>query len=183
MNVEERWQERLTEVRTKVSSAVKPETLAERYDAETREEIEELTNQAMREMMRVGGGMITLNDLDAAEEKLDDAGDHEVATDGGHSAGDIYRDDRNYDKCKWERAWGEFNAALHASADAHGFLEDIGESVDSGEKAMLQSLIETFDEVAEKHNVESFDECWNGEVEECDDHPVQPDTDRSRGGE
>lgn len=82
-SVEERWQERLTESRAKMSSAIKPGVLAERYDAETEAEIREPTNQAVKEMIRADGGMVTLDDLDKAEEKLDEAGDFELATDGG----------------------------------------------------------------------------------------------------
>jgi len=97
------------------------------------------------------------------------------------SSDDIYRNDRTYDKCKWERAWGELNAALHADVDSNAFLETVGEDIDSTEIEVLNDIIETFDEIAEKHNVETFDECWNGEVEECDDHSVEPETERSTG--
>lgn len=131
-----------------------------------------------------GGTEDRSQDADTDQSDDLDRGDG-IETDGGvsQSTGDIYRDDGNYDKCKWERAWGEFNAALHATADAHGFLENIGEDVDSGEKAMFQVFVETFDEIAEKHNIESYEECWNGEIEECDDHSVDQDTDQSEGGE
>lgn len=103
-----------------------------------------------------------------------------IITDGGQTADgteqDVYRDDRRHDKCKWERAWGEFNAALHADVDSNAFLEMVGEDVDGAEKEVLNGIIETFDEIAEKHNVETFDQCWNGEVEECEDHDVEPPT-------
>ncbi|WP_440767469.1 hypothetical protein [Natronorubrum sp. DTA7] len=99
----------------------------------------------------------------------------------GNASSDIYRDDRNYDKCKWERAWGEFNAALHADVDSNDVLQRLGADIDSTEKEVLNEIIETFNEIAEKHNVESFDECWNGEVEECDDHSLQAATDGDGG--
>jgi len=86
---------------------------------------------------------------------------------------DIYRDDRNYDKCKWERAWGELNAALHARSDAMDLSEALG-SDHSLEQEYLADLVEEFDEIAEKHNVEAFEECWDGDVEECADHEASP---------
>ena len=86
---------------------------------------------------------------------------------------DIYRDDRNYDKCKWERAWGEFNAALHARVDANDVLSKLGNE-NPEERELIESVVEEFTEIAQKHNVETFEECWNGEVEECDDHEVCP---------
>lgn len=88
--VEERWQERLTAARAKMSSAIKPETMAERYSAETAEEIRKLTNEGVREMVRGDNGLLTLGDLDKAEEKLDEAGDYELATDGGIEGGPEY---------------------------------------------------------------------------------------------
>lgn len=110
-----------------------------------------------------------------------DDGQQTLIPDGGAvedetDRSDIYRDDRNYDKCKWERAWGELNAALHARTDALD-LSDLlgGDHTDKQEQ--LADVIEVFDEIAEKHNVESFEECWNGDVEECDQH--EP-TDRER---
>lgn len=81
--VEERWQERLAEARMEIGRGLEPERLAERYDAETDAEIRELTNQAVKEVIRADRSMVTLDDLDRAEEKLEDAGDYEVVTDGG----------------------------------------------------------------------------------------------------
>lgn len=91
----------------------------------------------------------------------------------GDSPGGIYRDGAKYDKCKWERAWGEFNAALHARLDSNAFLGIFGDD-DQKKNEAIEDIIETFDEIAEKHNVEAFDECWNGEIEECDDHDAVP---------
>lgn len=83
---------------------------------------------------------------------------------------DVYRDDRTYDKCKWERAWGELNAALHARVDA----EDIAALLNADgpeNRDAVEDIVQVFNEIAEKHNVETFDECWDDNVEECDDHP------------
>lgn len=86
---------------------------------------------------------------------------------------DVYRDDRTYDKCKWERAWGELNAALHADLDAQNFIS--GVSRGNPEKiSVIKNVIDVFDEIADKHNVESYDECWDGDVEECSDHSATP---------
>ncbi|WP_395166321.1 hypothetical protein [Natrinema pallidum] len=84
---EECWQERLAEARIRVGSGLEPELLAERYDAETEDEIEQLTTQATKEMIRGGHTVLTLDDLDEAEEKLEGAG-FEVATDGGQNPSD-----------------------------------------------------------------------------------------------
>lgn len=119
--------------------------------------------------------------LDALDEQEQSVGEQRIMTDGGQCVDDIYRDDRTYDKCKWERAWGEFNAALHADRDSNAFLETVGEGVDSADKEVLDDIIGVFDEIAEKHNVETFGECWNGEVEECDDHSVDAETDHDDG--
>jgi len=86
--VEEHWQERLAEARIEVSRGLKPKRLAERYDAKTEAEIQKLTNQAVKGAIRADGSMVTLDDLDTAEEKLEEAGDYEVATDGGFHSGD-----------------------------------------------------------------------------------------------
>ncbi|UHQ96421.1 hypothetical protein [Natrinema halophilum] len=80
--VEERWQKRLTEARVQISDGLQPELLAKRYGAETTDEIAELTQQATKEMIRGGHTLLTLDDLDVAEEKLEESG-YEVATDGG----------------------------------------------------------------------------------------------------
>ncbi|ELY83447.1 hypothetical protein C486_02258 [Natrinema gari JCM 14663] len=66
-----------------IGRGLEPDRLAERYDAKTEAEIQELTNQAVKEAIRADGSMVTLDDLDKAAEKLEDAGDYEVATDGG----------------------------------------------------------------------------------------------------
>lgn len=97
----------------------------------------------------------------------------DVADTGGGEQSDVYRDDRKYDKCKWERAWGEFNASLHARMDADEFLSNLGDD-DPESRKVVQDIIEDFTEIAEKHGVETFEECWNGEVEECDEHEVSP---------
>jgi len=92
----------------------------------------------------------------------------------GTEQDDIYRDDRNYDKCKWERAWGELNAALHARIEAGDFSQLLGGDGNPERRETVEEFISEFDEIAEKHNVETFSECWDGDVEECDDHAVRP---------
>lgn len=78
------WRERLDESRVQIGRGLEPELLADRYDATSREEISELTIQATREMLRGDHQTLTLDDLDAAEEKLEDA-DPELLTDGGQT--------------------------------------------------------------------------------------------------
>ncbi|MFB1066480.1 hypothetical protein [Natrinema sp. H-ect4] len=90
MTVEELWQERLTEARLGIGRGLQPKALAERYGAETKAEIKELTIQATKECLRGGHSTITLDDLDLAEEKLESA-NNEVVTDGGRPVGDAVR--------------------------------------------------------------------------------------------
>lgn len=81
-SVAELWEERLAEARVQVGRGLEPERLAERYDAGTREAIEQLTIQATKEVIRGSYSKLTLDDLDAAAEELA-GGDHEIVTDGG----------------------------------------------------------------------------------------------------
>ena len=61
------------------------------------------------------------------------------------------------EKLPHEAAWGELNAALHGKRDAASVGQVFG---GEGVSDDLSELIETFDEIAEKHGVESFEECW-----------------------
>jgi len=79
----------------------------------------------------------------------------EQATDDGQPANST---DGTEQKCPHEAAWGEFNAALHGMRDA----AIVGEiSGGDGVSDDLTDLIEEFDDIAEKHGVETFEECWD----------------------
>ena len=111
------------------------------------------------------------SDLPTETEDATDPSDDSEAAEA--AASDIYRDGAKHDKCKWERAWGELNAALHARSDAADVVELAGGD-SSVEKSTLEEIIAEFSEIAEKHGVETYEECWNGEIDECDDHEVSP---------
>ena len=67
----ELWEARLEQASVYLGRGIDASTLADRYDVATAEEIEELTNQAVREMIRAGYGQLTLADLDAAAERME----------------------------------------------------------------------------------------------------------------
>ncbi|QCC57337.1 hypothetical protein [Natrinema thermotolerans] len=92
------WHEALVEVHAK-SGHHDPKYLADRYSAETPDEVGQLVDQAGKEVIRSGNDKLTLDDLDRAEEKLEGAGDHEVATDGGV--------DQSLTDTEWEFQEGE----------------------------------------------------------------------------
>jgi DNA-directed RNA polymerase subunit RPC12/RpoP len=68
-------------------------------------------------------------------------------------------------KCAHEAAWGELNAALHAKRDAASVGEFLG---GDGLSDDLTDLIEQFNDIAEKHGVETFEECWDESSTETD---------------
>ncbi|EMA30173.1 hypothetical protein [Halobiforma nitratireducens] len=87
------WQERLTEARFETAADLAPERLADRYDATTRDEIEQLTNEATRVAIGKGYSTLTLEDLDDAVGRLEES-DPEVMTDGGQSVGSTEHEQR-----------------------------------------------------------------------------------------
>ncbi|WP_345778584.1 zinc ribbon domain-containing protein [Natrinema sp. DC36] len=80
------WHEALVEARVKAGD-LDPRYLTDRYGAETPTEVDELVQQAVKEVIRGDNGKLTLDDLDVAEEKLEEAG-YEIVTDGGFHSGD-----------------------------------------------------------------------------------------------
>jgi len=76
-----KWHQALSEARVGVDD-LDPRYLSERYAAATPSEVDDLVLQGTKEVIRGANEKLTLDDLDKAEEKLSDAGDHEVVTDG-----------------------------------------------------------------------------------------------------
>jgi len=75
------WHEALVEAHAETGD-LDPRYLVDRYGAETPDEVDELVGQGVKEVIRGDNDRLTLDDLDAAEEKLKESG-YEVATDGG----------------------------------------------------------------------------------------------------
>ncbi|MDF9748398.1 hypothetical protein [Natrinema salsiterrestre] len=157
-SVAEHWQERLTEARVPIGDGLEPELLADRYDVETAAEIEELTTQATKEMIRGDHTLLVLDDLDAAEEKLEDAGDYEVATNGGTDRPEVVC------LCGSTRFKDEYRAAnrrftmegkvvlsvgLFGHADGHEFSDE--------EKEMLDALHKQKIDLADRIHVINVD--------------------------
>lgn len=145
MTVEELWQERLAEARMETGRGLQPEALAERYDAETEEEIKELTNQATKECIRGGHSIITLDDLDLAEEKLEEAGNYEIVTDGGQCVDDT-KHSGELERFAVERAlYAAWTTELWIPADPdYGFVDYFEAAA-----ARNLSLLRGFEELAE----------------------------------
>ena len=75
------WHEALVEAHAEAGD-LDPRYLVDRYGAETPDEVDELVGQGVKEVIRGDNDRLTLDDLDAAEEKLKESG-YEVVTDGG----------------------------------------------------------------------------------------------------
>jgi len=75
------WHEALSEARVEAGD-LDPKYLSTRYAAATPDEVDKLVLQGVKEVIRGGNEKLTPDDLDEAEEKLSEAGDYEVVTDG-----------------------------------------------------------------------------------------------------
>lgn len=114
-DAEQLWRDRLDGVTSvRLGRGLDPDRLADRYDAATRAEIHDLTNQAFKEVIRGGNSVMTLDDLDVAAEKLDALGDHEVVTDGGQPVEDTEQAAETPDRV-WRIVWT--NAHLRHKTD------------------------------------------------------------------
>lgn len=91
LNVEERWQKVLVEIRVKPSHGLKPDRLANRYDVEALEEIEQLTKRAKLELeLNTDYGELTLDEMDKAAERMG-VQIRKAVTDGGLPRGKTTR--------------------------------------------------------------------------------------------
>ena len=70
-NVVDLWRARLDEATVQLGRGIDASTLADRYDVATAADIEALTNQAVREMIRADYAELTLDDFDAAAKRLE----------------------------------------------------------------------------------------------------------------
>ncbi|MFC6765405.1 hypothetical protein [Natrinema soli] len=64
------WEERLDESVVRLEPEVTADVCAERYDVDDHDDLEELTNAALRKAFDAGFGSISLEDLDAAADDL-----------------------------------------------------------------------------------------------------------------
>lgn len=64
------WQERLDEAAVRLEPEVQADVCADRYAVDGRDEVEELTNAALEEAFDAGFGSVSLDDLDAAADRL-----------------------------------------------------------------------------------------------------------------
>lgn len=64
------WEERLDVAVVRLEPEVTADVCTERYVVDDRDDLEELTNAALREAFDAGFGSISLEDLDAAAEQL-----------------------------------------------------------------------------------------------------------------